>query len=521
MKELLRSPLHFIARYRPGAKLEPESASSYSAQEGENPELKFRLYKLPKEILKTLEPNERRLKRNYEEAVGLWAYVFNAQEGLAPDTNYLYEEGITYEEVRETAKLPGRSDLLKRDTIVVRDAAGLPTPIFYHQAYSGIYEEYDIDQPIWEACQTADKMKDDNTQAYLLEIINSLKTGDYKSPVRARQERKDEPPFELVLGFSDTNTDNFGIKDAAQAWATFLDKETTAEGEWFLNRVRNWLKDKTGVEPPKAKLRIGYLLAISGQAAKKDWVGNNQPSRPEWRKELGSKIDFFIQKFTAKFRTDWFPAFWSITSPRRRVGLEKKEVEQLVSKVLLRKDIAHEYAHSLIPEGLEDRLGDNRRLINIIKELYCELFALHVYGFMPQDPSKPQELTNRERDFALGAQFAEGVVDFRNYKEREEYFIINSIIKRELQTKGSILEENGRLDWDDSKAYPIGAALLDKVKGLIDNGTAAQVDDFLKTRFDPDTYEAIASKGKKRGLFNVKKNGRPVLTNSGPTEVSA
>ena len=503
MQELITSALSRITHRN---KLEsdiPSDDQRYHVPEGANPELKIRPYKLPKELENSLSSKERLLKKHYESLVRAWAYVYNVQEGPSPGTNYFYPDDATEEEVKQAAQSPGKTDIISRYAVVIRDPRGSLTAIPYHRAYRAIYEELNVDKEFDEAIGIAGELKDPATQVELTARKNSLITGGYKTPERFRQNRKEEPLLELVLGFFDTNTDNFGIKLAAQAWATLIDREKTDETQWFLDSMRNFMQTSTGVESPKAKMRIGYLLMISGQAAKKDWIGNNLPYHPEWREEFGgSKFEIFIQKLQFQFRNKWFPAFWASISPGRRVGMTKKEVEQQALEVFLRKDVAHEYSHSFVPASIDERLG---KYANYIKELYCELIALDAYGNMPSDPLRPYDLTNRERDFALAAQFAEGIIDYETYSlegEREEYYVLNSTILKYLEDQGSVWEENGRLDWDNTKkVYQNLRQLLLEVQYLIHQGSWSDAAQFFRHKFGPEIYKKVAFKKAKRSLF--------------------
>lgn len=475
-----------------------------------NNEERFRPIPLSRELERSLNDYERDLMRKCETAARIMAKVYSVQESPLPEENNFYPEGTREEDLRATARLPEKSDLTSPYAIVIKDRNREYFPIPYHIAYRRIFEQNRLLETLTELSQISVKLRDSNSSTYFRQKREEFTSGDHKSPEITRMKRLDEPKIELVIGFYDTNTDNFGIKYSAQAWGDVLDAKSTQEYRQFLEALKNWVKESTGRQPPDAKVRASYLFIVAGQAAKYDWVGNNLPCQPAWRQEMGSKIDIFVQRFDAKFARDWYPAFRDIISPNRRVGLSESQVKELAKTAFIKRYIAHEYGHSLVPEGLSDRFGG---YADFLKELYCELFAIHSLNNMPTD----SKFGNKEKDFVIASEFSEGIVDYQTYnspqQRRAEYFVLSSVIKKYCEDKKSIFEENGCIAW---KSYrdPRDAttALYFDVDHLIRYGNYDEVVKFFDENFDSNTYRSLATKQSAGGPFSGARR-RPTRSN--------
>lgn len=431
----------------------------------------------PPEALQHLPKSEKAAFRHLVRAVRRWAEVYSIQEG-SDDKAHFYPTRVTRNQIIKAAE--ENPQILSPYTVVLRRQDGSFSTVPMHEAYSRIIESTGVVKLLKDAAKLT---KDKKLKKYLKAKAKALNDGSWEEADRTWLEREDEPDIDIVLGFYDTYTDKFlGRKYAAEAWAGVLDREATQESQHFLDAfLDNW-SDKTGRPRPRVKMRIDETRIGSGQYAQYEWTGNSLPCQIELRREVGSKFVIFKPQFVDKY-IERAAAFDEHIHPSRRSGIPKS----LIWSGTLRRHIGHEIGHSLVPEGIEQRIGANKNWFN---ELYCDLISLKGYFDIPQIYTH-----NREHEVAFATHFADGFLENTAYKssrKREEYFISSAIVLKHVLDSGHVQAVDGCLVWTDNSA--VREAITELSREVIElgkNGSAKDVEQFKSRKLDENIYEKV------------------------------
>src|SRR3990167_3663077 len=330
-----------------------------------HPEVEAKLDKHQREIINSLVSAARRVADLYVLQESNWVRF--------------YPPGIRKNEVNKEGQQ--NPEILSPYTIIERDQEGGLVAHHMHEVFGSIIKEKGIGRRLRKAANEAGKGKnrDIQLQAYLRAKAHAIETDNMSATQRIKAaekiwlERPNEPMIDAVIGLYDTYTDKFKIKYFWQAWVGVLDEQLTQDSQWFMNGFLSWWNQETGKQAPQVNMRVDHTVIMAGQAGRYEWVGNNLPCQPKWRAEMGSKFTIFEPQFEDKFRHRKLPVFREFIDPDKIAGIKCSWIRVTD----LRKYIAHEIGHSLIPgENHQQRLGDH---ISWLKELYCELFALYGY----------------------------------------------------------------------------------------------------------------------------------------------
>ncbi len=445
----------------------------------EGSELLTREFRLPREVRERLNPIQRKILDRLTRVARRTADLFALQISEGERASF-YPPKVSKSEIFSAAI--DNPEILSPYTILDRDSDGKLIARNMHEVYAHVIKELNITGLLREAASVAGKGRDRDIslQAYLRAKARSLETGDYEASERIWLERPDEPVIDIVVGPHDTYTDGFlGIKYAWESWVGVLDEQATADSQWFLDSFLSWWQERTGMDPPKVKMRIDYTRILAGQAALYDWVGNSLPCQHEWRQKYGSKFTIFGKKFNDKFQREKRPAFRMLIDPSRRMGVP----DSVIKTVSLQRHIAHETAHSLgVASDLEPRL---QQYADTIKELYCDLLGLVGYFGI-------KGISLRERELAFATAFAEGKIDYNKFKNdgsRPHYYAASSTLLTYMVSKGSVEVDEGILTWEDPReVFNDIEALFNFVNNLQTHGQIRDVEKFLSEFFDPEVY---------------------------------
>lgn len=442
----------------------------------------FRSFVLPAEIVGDLSENEKIILQNLLSAAELGERIFARQEGTSGWSNFFPKDATKRDIIAAAQKDPAIDD---HYTVVVRDqSTGSLTARPFHLHYAEIK---DMAEYLRRAANAAGngKERDSSLQAYLRAMATAFDTGDYEPVAKYWLQRSDEPKIDVVLGFYDSYTDTvLGRKFAFEAWISLLNHSATQDAQQFTNSFLEWWKQKTGQEAPNVRARYGHDLAITGQAVKYRWSANSLPCQPEWRVRYGSKFTIFGSVFEDSM-PERLHAFKNTIFPARRIGV----AENLVKKVALRQLLAHETSHSLgIEEDFDKRLREHA---SWVKELYCDLLALHGYGQL-------NGLSPREAEIALAVTLAKGRLEYNAFKRegrRQEYYLGSSILLKYCLDQECVRIINGQLAWDNpGEIFAVIANLFQEVQQLFRSGRTRDAELFLQNRFDPEIYNMVLYK---------------------------
>ncbi len=435
----------------------------------------------PPESLAALPKEERKAFDYLVRAVRSWSQVYSIQEGQNERANFYPPSATKNQIIRASEHNP---EILSPYTVVLKTPDGNFDTVPMHQAYSKIINSTNVTRLLKDA---SDKTKDKKLKEYLRAKIRAMGTGDWKEADKVWLSRDDEPLIDIVIGFYDTYTDKFlGRKYAAEAWAGVLNKEATKESQIFVDAfLDNW-SQKTNNIKPKIKVRVDETMIMSGQAGHENgdlrWTANSLPCQADLRKEFGSKFTIFEPSFDDIYKTR-SEAFDKYIHANRRSGIPKS----LIRTGILRRVMGHEIGHSLVPEGIEKRIGANKNWFN---ELYCDLISLDGYFEIPQVYTH-----NREHEVAFAAHFSNGFLQYETYRQSGEvgnYLPSHSIIIRAGLDSGSVQPLDGCLTWRDiSEVKKAINGLTQKVMNLGKNGSEKDIQQFRDEMLDVNIYEKV------------------------------
>lgn len=441
-------------------------------------ELKLREFAPPASFDK-LDKHEREAFPYLVRAVRRWAEIYRIQEG--PDERaHFYPPRVKESEVRRAAE--DKPELLSPYTVVLRDQDGSLTTVPMHQAYSKIIEATDIKSLLDNA---AKKTRDKKTAEFLRAKSKALRDGNWELADRLWLEREDESDLDIVIGFYDTYTDKFmGIKYAAEAWAGVINREATEESQTFIDAFLDYSAKELGLPRPRVKIRVDETRVMSGQAAREDlrWTANSLPCQIDWRKKYGSKFTVFEPQFEdlLEARTR---AFDTYIHPGRRSGIPKS----LFRTGILRRYEGHEIGHSLVPEGIENRIGANKNWFN---EYLCDVMSLDGYLNIPQVYTH-----NREHEVAFGAHFANGFLLNEQYARSgvmSVYFQSHAMILKSSIESGAVQMLDGKLTWAEiPEVRRTFQQLTQEAVAMAKSATGEELEALREKRLDPDIYQKI------------------------------
>jgi len=443
-----------------------------------HPEVEDSLDKHQREIIKSLESAARRIAD---------LYVLQESEWVR-----FYPRGVQKSEVsREAQQKP---ELLSPYTIVERHPGGEFFATHMHEVFAPQIKEKGITRRLRRAADEAGKGKnrDSGLQAYLRAKAHALETHDMSATQRIKAaekiwlERQNEPTIDVVIGLYDTYTDKFKIKYSWQAWVGVLDRELTSDSQWFMDAFLTWWSQETEKEAPKVKMRVDHTVIMAGQAGRYEWVGNSLPCQPKWREEMGSKFTIFEPQFEDKFRHRKLPVFREFIDPDKIAGI----TDSWIRTTDLRKYIAHEIGHSLIPgENHQQRLGKDT---SWLKELYCELLAL--YGYRESFKKIPNA-SLRESEVAMAMTLAQGYLDYEDRDKKEDYHTSSTILADFLIERDAVWIENGVFTWHETpEVFDDISDSLSEVQNILLEGKAKDARDLRDRYFKPDIYRHLLLK---------------------------
>lgn len=431
----------------------------------------------PPESMETIPKSEKRAFRHLVRAVRRWAEVYSIQEG--PDERaHFYPPNITRNQITRAAEED--SEILSPYTVVLRNQDNSLFTVPMHEAYSRIIEATGV---IGLLKKAAKETKDKKLKEYLKAKAYAIRTGNWQESERIWLERVDEPDIDIVIGFYDTYTDKFlGRKYAAEAWAGVLNRDATSKSQEFLDAFLNNWSQKTNKQSPRVKMRIDETRIMSGQAGLYQWTANSLPCQIEWRKKYGSKFVIFEPEFIDLYN-ERAAAFSEHIHPSNRSGLPKP----LIWTGTLRRYIGHEIGHSLVEEGIEERIGAHKNWFN---ELYCDLLSLKGYFDIPKVFTH-----RREREVAFATLFANGFLDntaYQNGGRREEYLEASAIILKHCLDRGAIQAVDGCISWTNpTEVITSIAELFEDVERLQKEGLVKDVEQFKAQKLDKNIYKKV------------------------------
>lgn len=484
---------------------------NYEPRELQRHKLYIQSYELPRAVAETLTDKEKIILDASVKAAEGWASVYNAQVGDGSEGADLYPKGVSKRRIARAAATD--PELLDHYSVVRINDFGEFVSVPMHEEYSQIIAEKGVIRELETIAIEAARIGDHFTTMWARLKKQELTTGDHKKGDQARYERDDEPKVELVLGFFDNDLDRlFGEKYAAEGWVDVKDEQLTRLAIEFVEDFTKFSSERSGIEPPKIKPRVGHTVIKVGLAAFQDWTGNSHPCQPEWRKESGSKFTISKPDFEDNLRGKWLPAFKEVIDPDRRVGVGNS----LVRVAAFKKLLAHEISHSDIPEDLIGRLGED--VGPAIKELYCDLNGLINYAGVQGIASGSLD---KEWEVALGLALAEGILEYKAYQKdnsRVLYYVSTSTIKTYFQREKAIKEEDGRITWGNSRTVLLHlGSLHSQVEFIMRNGTKQQGENFFYENFDADAYKDLSRKRLDRTPFQFSRTVRVAdLNTEGP-----
>ncbi len=435
----------------------------------------------PPESLAALPKSERKALGYLVRAVRRWAEVYSIQEGSDGKARFYPTRATKNQIIRASEHNP---EILSPYTVVLKAPDGNFDTVPMHQAYSRIIESTNVIGLLRDATKAT---KDKELKNYLKAKVHALQTGDWEEADKEWLSRDDEPLVDIVIGFYDTYTDRFlGRKYAAEAWTGVLNIEATKESQQFVDAfLENWAQ-KTGNTKPKVKVRVDETRIMSGQAGHEEgelrWTANSLPCQPELRRKIGSKFTIFDPSFDDIYRAR-SEAFDKYIHSGRLSGIPKS----LIRTGILRRVMGHEIGHSLVPEGIEKRIGAHKNWFN---ELYCDLISLDGYFDIPQVYTH-----NREHEVAFAAHFSNGFLQHKLYKRTGEmgnYLPSHAIILKACIDSDAVHPLDGCLTWKDiSEVRKTIHTLTDKVTKLGKDGIEIDVQQFRDEMFDDSIYDQI------------------------------
>ncbi len=435
----------------------------------------------PSEAITDLPDSERKALDYLVSAVRRWAEVYSIQEGSDERAHFYPIRATKNQIIRASEHDP---KILSPYTVVLKTIDGNFDTVPMHQAYSKIIESTNVVRLLKDATNAT---KDKKLKDYLRAKVHALQSGDWEEADKVWLARDDEPLIDIVIGFYDTYTDKFlGRKYAAEAWTGVLNREATEESQLFVDAfLENWAL-KTGNTKPKVKVRVDKTRIMSGQAGYDDgdltWSANSLPCQIELRKEIGSKFTIFEPSFDDLYNAR-SEAFDKYIHSGRRSGIPKP----LIRTGILRMVTGHEIGHSLIPNGIEKRIGAHKNWFN---ELNCDLVSLDGYFDIPQVFTH-----NREHEVAFATHFSNGFLQNETYKRTGKmgnYLPSHAIILKACMDNGVVQALDGCLTWKDvPEVRKTIHTLTNKVTSLGKDGTEADVQQFRNEMFDENIYEKI------------------------------
>ena len=443
-----------------------------------HPEVEVNLDKHQREILNSLVSAARRIAD---------LYVLQESEWVR-----FYPRGVQKSEVSRDAQQ--KPELLSPYTIVERDPAGEFFATHMHEVFAPQIKEKGITRRLRKAADEAGKGKnrDSGLQAYLRAKSHALETHDMSATQRIKAaekiwlERQDEPTIDLVIGLYDTYTDKFKIKYSWQAWVGVLDEQLTKDSQWFMDAFLSWWGQETDKEAPKVKMRVDHTVIMAGQAGRYEWVGNSLPCQSKWRAEMGSKFTIFEPQFEDKFSLRKLPAFREFIDPEKITGI----TDSWIRVTDLRKYIAHETGHSLVPgENHQQRLGKDT---SWLKELYCELLAL--YGYR-ESFKRIRDASLRESELAMVMTLAQGYLDYEDRNKKKDYHTSSTILANYLIERGAVWIERGVFTWHETpEVFDAIGDSLSEVQNVLLKGKTKDARELKGRYFKPEIYKYLMAK---------------------------
>jgi len=441
----------------------------------------IREFNLPAGVEEELDEHQRQAFSYLVRAARRWADIYALQESTDPRKPF-WPQGITRREVREASDPEVRSPY----TIVEYDQNGKLVARPMHDFYGKQIKELDIIRLLRKAADETGKgrNRDFKLQAYLRAKARSLETGDFKASERRWLEREDEPDLDIFFGFYDTYSDEFlSIKYAAEASVGVLDRQATDDSQWFKSALLGWWERETGRVAPRIKVRVDHTRIQAGQVAKYEFTGMSIPCQMDWREELGSKFIIYRPFFEDKFRHRRLPSLRNLIDKDKIDGI----TDGFARLAALRKIIAHEISHSLVPgENHQERLGQETTWV---KELYCDLLALVGYRHV-------KGLSMRESEIAMAMFFSDGYLDYEDRRRRPEYHRSSTIITQYPIQHGSLSLLDGRFIWHETPAvFEDFSELLSETQDILIDGKSKDAQRLRERYFDPTIYRYLIFKG--------------------------
>ncbi len=439
----------------------------------------IREFNLPPGVENDLDTHQRRTLAYLVRAARRWADIYALQESDDPREPF-WPKGVTRKQIREAEQID--PEISSPYTIVKYDESGQLRARPMHEVYAQQIKELGIIRLLRDAANETGKGKnrDFKLQAYLRAKARSLETGDFKASERLWLEREDEPDVDIFLGFYDTYSDEFmNTKYAAEASIGILDRQATYDSQWFKNALLDWWEKETGIVAPRVNVRVDHTRIQAGQVAKYEWIGGSFPCQMDWRAEMGSKFIIWEPVFEEKFRHRKLPALREFIDPEKIQGI----TDSFTRVATLRKHIAHEIGHSLVPgKDIQKRLQNNTAWI---KELYCELLALIGYRAI-------KDISLRESEVAMAMALADGYLEYEDRRSRPEYHTASTILITHCLQSGSIRIEEGRYTWHETPLiFEDLSFLFSEVQEVLINGKRKNAQQLQDKYFNPSIYRPL------------------------------
>ena len=476
-----RGLTQFISR----AGKEPGNDMPYGilAEEGKRREIPIIEFSLPHEIRKDLSKEQLLLLNELRRVSRRLGDLYLVQKNL--ENLDFWPKDITTLEIEEASK--ENSGISSPYTYVERDSKGHLRTVPIHEVFKDMIRDRQIVASLKKAADLSGKGKtrDLDLQAYLRARARAFENGNWEYSESLWLEMSEQPKIFIVAGPYDNYLDPHKIKYAWESWVGVLDKPETESAQQFVKEFLAWWQTKTQLETPKVGVRIENTVMMSGQAADYRWMGNSLPCQMGLRQKYGSVFFIFKPVFDETFQEKRLPAYRSTIDSVHRAGV----TDEIVRKISLNKNIAHEISHSLVALDVHERLGKHSAWV---KELYCDLLALK--GNYAIAKSK------REKELAFATAFAEGKLEYNAYMQnnsRFEYYIGDSIVLNFCLQKESIKINDGRITWNDPNEV-IGHIdeLFEEVDKIQKNGEPSDAYELSNRHFDPAVYRQIVSETK-------------------------
>lgn len=312
-------------------------------------------------------------------------------------------------------------------------------------------------------------------------LANGFRTGDTDRAMEDYLNLRRHPKYGIWCGFLDRLLDkDRNLKFALQGWSTEQDEDLSQSFNLWSRLVLRGV-NRSGY----SDFLFSNVAIQSGLATERIWQANTQPSQPQIAERVGHLINFFDNVSAWKTARDMEPRLKLVTPEEMLDRIRRETLDRVRRAVIAGHEVGH--AAQIIPNQTDRRLG---RWYQVMREMYADAFGTwsiikHPTIIISQSQLPKALYFDLARSKAL---IDEHIENIRSGNVKED---ITNPYPYAVSTKINTLLAEKAISRNSAGVYGLGEmnqirdtllAYLEKLDRLVNDGSQAEVEDFIMER---------------------------------------